>query len=62
MAKVIIHFKSEGFSLRPSEQKLHFEKLVEDRTVIIESAWQKYFGTLDILNSWQEIRDAYPAA
>ena len=62
MAKVIIQFKSEGLSLLFSEQKLHFEKFVEDCTVIIESAEQKYFGILDDLNSWQEIRDAYLAA
>ena len=51
MAKVISQLKSEGLTILLSEQNLHFAQLVADRAVIIESGKQKYYGTLEDLNT-----------
>jgi len=62
MAKVISQLKSEGLTILLSEQNLHFAQAVADGAVIIESGEQKFFGTLEELNSHPEVRDAYLAA
>ena len=62
MIKVIGQLKSEGLTVLLSEQNLHFAQAVADSTVIIESGVKMFDGTLEILNSKPEIRDAYLAA
>ena len=62
MVKVIGQLKSEGLTVLLSEQNLHFAQAVADSTVIIESGVKMFDGTLEILNSKPEIRDAYLAA
>jgi branched-chain amino acid transport system ATP-binding protein len=59
MANTIIELKKEGLSLLLSEQNIHFARLVSDRVYVLEKGQIRWQGSMETLQTNQDVQKAY---
>jgi branched-chain amino acid transport system ATP-binding protein len=59
MAAAILELKSKGLSVLLSEQNVHFARLVSDRVYVLEKGQLRWEGSLDALDSNEDVQRTY---
>jgi branched-chain amino acid transport system ATP-binding protein len=59
MANTIIELKKEGLSILLSEQNIHFARLVSDRVYVLEKGQIRWQGSMETLQTNQDVQKAY---
>jgi branched-chain amino acid transport system ATP-binding protein len=59
MANTIIELKKEGLSILLSEQNIHFARLVSDRVYVLEKGQIRWQGSMEALQTNQDVQKAY---
>jgi branched-chain amino acid transport system ATP-binding protein len=59
MANTIVELKRDGLSILLSEQNVHFARLVCDRAYVLEKGQLMWQGTMDELDSNQDVQRTY---